>query len=80
MHERLMSNYGDLCRRRLQLWLRDEVSVERQASELLVRYRGREVRLGFVFSQCTWWMEFQDERQTGSFDRLTKGLRQIFTA
>ena len=80
MHDRLMASYSEACRRRLQLWLGDEVSVEREGLELIGRYRGGVVRLGFVPSQCTWWMEFEGERQTGTFDRLTKSLRQIFTA
>lgn len=80
MHDRVMANYSEACRRRLQLWLGAEVSVERRGNELVVSHGEKTVRLGFVFSQCSWWMEYQGDRRAGSFDRLTKGLRQIFTS
>ncbi|HIB69908.1 MAG TPA: hypothetical protein EYO33_33740 [Phycisphaerales bacterium] len=81
MQSRVFENYKDVLRKRLRLWLSDEVEVSTSAlSELRVRYGERSAELGFIPSQCLWWMAHGDCRTVGNFDRLSKNLRRFLTS
>ena len=80
LQSRVFENYMDVLQRRLRLWISDGVEVVSSApSELEVRYQKTRVKLGFIPSQCEWWMSYGENRTEGNFDRLSKNLRRLLT-
>ena len=78
--EGVMKNHLAACRKRLKLWVSDEIVVNALGPlEIAVSHAGRRVVLGFVPVRCQWWLEYSGERVEGSFDRVTKQVRQIMT-
>lgn len=78
---RLMENYQRCLRQRLELWFGDSAELLWSTGET-----GFEVRLGerravmkFQSEVCQWRLESADSHAWGSFDRVSKRLRQIFS-
>lgn len=79
--ERLLDNYQECLELRLSLWFDAKVTVERSApTTLLATWGNRSATLEFSPRTCRWLLSCGPVRADGSFDRVSKRLRQAFSA
>jgi hypothetical protein len=61
------------------LWLGGSPTVWLSEGSLEVHWQEREARLLFLPEGCRWRLLAGDFQAEGSFDRMSKRLRQLFT-
>lgn len=77
---RVFALYQACLTDRMRWWFDDEVRIEVYRSDTLkVTYRHEEAYLTFLVQRCQWSLLYLEETFTGSFDRITKKLRQFFS-
>ena len=78
---RLLENYRNCLQERLWLWFADDVDIVwnpgRTSSTL--RRADWSACLEFLPHECRWRLESGGQCYEGSFDRVSKRLRQIFS-
>lgn len=77
----LVNNYQDCLRQRLESWFGDRATFHAEPGAWRFRAELEElsVWLEFLPERCRWRLEGLAEPFEGSFDRVTKRLRQHFS-
>lgn len=76
-----VKNYAECCRKRMHLWVCEEIEVSRSDSDTLeIRWKDFLATLSFSRRDCSWILAHNDDRTCGTFDRLTKQLRRLLTS
>lgn len=81
LNDRLMENFVEVTRRRVALWFPAVTMPVQRVEETVIEvlFDGYAARLCFDPRQCRWELQTEEERSSGSFDRVTKRLRQLLT-
>lgn len=75
-----MEHYSQCLARRMKHWLRQDVEVsQREGDWLEVGYSGCLLQIRFCARSCSWSLVQGEFKMIGSFDRVTKKMRQILT-
>lgn len=75
-----MKHYSQCLERRMRLWLKQDVEVSQaEGDRLEVRCSGCLLQIRFCAKSCRWSLVQGEFKMMGSFDRVTKKMRQILT-
>lgn len=75
-----MKHYSQCLERRVRLWFKQEVKVRQRGGDTLeVENSGYLIHVRFCARSCSWSLLQDEFKMVGSFDRVTKKMRQILS-
>ena len=78
--ERLLQHYHSCLRERFDLWFGENtVTAERVGTTWVLGFQQRTAGLSFLPERCCWTIHADGKTSQGTFDKMSKKIRQYFS-